>query len=109
MSSEPLQFDDAALKAALARAVGAERAPQGLRERIERLVACEQAVSPRVRPWRNVLYGLAAAAVLLIAFAGVAYRLVFSATKVYAEVNVAMVAKHDHCCAGAGTRGGMSG
>src|SRR6202035_62760 len=73
-NGEELSFEDPALKQALKRVVAAERAPEALRARIAPTLAETPATPPRLRLFRpRPLFGLAAAAVLLIAFGAFAY------------------------------------
>ncbi|WP_428938217.1 hypothetical protein [Fontivita pretiosa] len=72
MNPEQTHFDDPALKAALRRALGGETAPPQLRERIAQALRAERAAGQtqptgqNLRRWRTPLYGLAAAAALLL-------------------------------------------
>jgi hypothetical protein len=76
MEHESFQFDDAGLKGAVQSAWGSERAPQQLRGRISRLLAtagtldaasAEPAAPSAWERWQSRLYGLAAAAVIVLA------------------------------------------
>jgi hypothetical protein len=82
MNQPPLEpFNDPELKAALRRAIGQEAAPAGLRDRIR--AAADAKVTPEVkdappiklRQPRGPLYRLAVAAILVIGFGGLAYRI----------------------------------
>lgn len=72
------QFDDPALKAAIARVWAGESAPASLRQRIEQIVAqgvTDEPRGPAIRDrvlswWRNPLHGLAAAILILVVGGG---------------------------------------
>src|SRR5437588_3730555 len=72
------QFDDPALKAAVCRVLGGEKAPESLRQRVAAQMAQRQ--MPEARAWRMRLLPrepriLAAAAIALIAIGFAAYRI----------------------------------
>jgi hypothetical protein len=103
-------FHDPKLKAALRRAVGAERAPLSLRTRVEEMLAAESPERPAMRisdRRRHSLMGLAAAAVILLCLGVAAWRfetdrkasVVAQAPSALPEAFAqALVATHDHCC-----------
>jgi hypothetical protein len=109
-------FEDAALKAALQRALGGERASDALRSRVQQIFSDAPAAatqsfpisSPlRARPpiWRQPLWGLAAAAVILVCFGLATWRLESNRQIAQAMPALpdsfaeALVATHDHCAA----------
>jgi hypothetical protein len=80
MQDSPVQpFDDPALKAALQRSLGRESAPAALRERIKGMTAAAPAPLPEPKPIplfrKSPLYRLAVAAIVIIGFGGLGYRI----------------------------------
>jgi hypothetical protein len=107
--SEPDSFDDPGLKAAIRRAWGAEQCPLSLRDRV--MTLCKESFGATASParigWRGRrLYGLAAAAMVLIAV-GVVFHFRAGAPQTHQTVVAALpayladelVARHDGCCA----------
>ena len=72
MEHDDFQFDEPSLKGAVQRAWGSERSPQRLRARVSRLIATAASVDQVPAPvstwerWQERVYGLAAAAVLIL-------------------------------------------
>jgi hypothetical protein len=114
MQQEPVHFDDTDLKAILKRTVGSETAPAGLRGRIEAAIAAQQR-REQVRHkmtshrWQKPIFGLAAAAVLLIGF-GLTFTLLFSKEKAAPQwFAQAMVKTHDEYPGGTVLPPGVNG
>ena len=72
MEHDDFQFDEPGLKGAVQRAWGGEQSPQRLRARVSRLIATAASVDQAPAPvstwerWQGRVYGLAAAAVLIL-------------------------------------------
>ena len=72
MEHDDFQFDEPGLKGAVQRAWGGEQSPQRLRARVSRLIATAASVDQAPAPvstwerWQGRVYGLAAAAVLML-------------------------------------------
>ena len=118
---EPEFFDDPSLKQAVRQAWGSERAPEALRRRLSELLADERggmriAARPAARYprwWQgrfNPLYGLAAAAIVLLGF-GISYhyfsppssnpvgpQFVASGSSLPVTLADNLVSRHDTCC-----------
>jgi hypothetical protein len=78
MDYQPPQFDDPDLRTMLKRSVGSETAPPALRQRVTAALGAEQRLGQRVRHgWQRPLYGIAAAAILLIGF-GLTFTILFN-------------------------------
>lgn len=96
-------FEDARLKQAVQRAWGDEQTPKTLRARVERLLV--DVAKPARFQRRNPLYGLAAAAMVLLVAGIFAYRFMDSRSNpndaygvLPATLAQAMVFTHDRCC-----------
>jgi hypothetical protein len=99
MGSSLDQFEAPELKTAVKRLYGGERAPGGLRQRVESILRSEAVVEPRMRISRAVRWQWAAAAVIVVGLAGLIWRVTEERRNPVGEKTlVAMVKTHDFCC-----------
>ena len=99
MGSPLDQFDAPELKTAVRRLYAAERAPAGLRNRVESILRTEQAASRPMRIYNAVMWQQAAAAVILVGLTGLILRANFERKHpVGNQTLLAMVRTHDYCC-----------
>src|SRR5258706_5440776 len=99
MGSPLDQFDAPELKTAVRRLYAAERAPAGLRQRVESILRAEQASSRPMRIERAVIWQRAAAAIIVMGLTGLTCRASYERRHpVGDQALLAMVKTHDRCC-----------
>ena len=99
MSSHLDQFDAPELKTAVRRLYGHERAPAGLRQRVEAILRADQPQARSMRIDRASAWQWAAAAVILIGLTGLTFRAAYErAHPIGGQTLLAMVQTHDRCC-----------
>src|SRR5881394_2305215 len=101
MGSSLDQFDAPELKTAVKRLYAAERAPAGLRQRVESILKAQPAaVAPsRMRIGPSFIMQWAAAAVIVIGLTGLILRASYERRHPVGEQTLlAMVHTHDYCC-----------
>src|SRR5438045_1511070 len=98
MGSSLDQFDSPELKSAVKRLYAAERAPAGLRRRVESILQARES-SPRLRISRADVLQWAMAAAILIGLTGLVFEASYERRHpVGDQTLLAMVKTHDSCC-----------
>jgi hypothetical protein len=93
------QFDAPELKTAVRRLYAAERAPAGLRQRVESILRADQATSRPMRIGRAAIWQWAVAATILVGLTGLIMRVSYERSHpVGGQTLLAMVKTHDFCC-----------
>ena len=99
MGSSLDQFDAPELKSAVKRLYSAERAPAGLRNRVQAILHAQQAPARRLRIGPAVALQWAVAAAILIGLTGLILRASYERRHPISEQTLlAMVNTHDYCC-----------
>jgi hypothetical protein len=93
------EFEAPELKLAVKRMYGGERAPLGLRQRVETILAAPVARPARMRIERPVMWQWAAAAMIMVGLGGLVARVNWERHHpVGGQTLAAMVKIHDYCC-----------
>ncbi|HEV8379367.1 MAG TPA: hypothetical protein VGP99_10995 [Tepidisphaeraceae bacterium] len=93
------QFDAPELKSAVKRLYAAERAPAGLRQRVEAILRADEPQARPMRIHRAVMWQWAAAAIIVVGLGGLIVRVAYERSHpVGGQTLLAMVKTHDFCC-----------
>jgi hypothetical protein len=99
MSSPVEDFDAPELKTAVKRLYRSERAPLGLRQSVERILAPQAARPIPMRIDRAAMWQWAAAAVIMVGLGGLIARVSYERSHpIGGQTLAAMVKVHDYCC-----------